>query len=209
MATNETILTGRKFRKCIDAVNKKWNRYSFWSKASDCEFNDGKDAENKLGTIDGITDSLASDSSRIAASAKAVSTLNKNLGGLIFAQDTDGNWGYKAGGADTVHPFNKYKYSAGILKIDKADQIYTISIGWTPKVIAMFVGNTSPFLTKTPTRLQLYVADQYERQFISADEKGIALKDFGVADGLYDVFNTGFQYRYAATTRYLYYWAVG
>ena len=31
--------------------------------------------------------------------------LNRDLGGLSFGQDAEGNWGYKAGGADTVTPF--------------------------------------------------------------------------------------------------------
>lgn len=31
--------------------------------------------------------------------------LSNDLGGLSFGQDSDGNWGYKIGGADTVHPF--------------------------------------------------------------------------------------------------------
>lgn len=34
-----------------------------------------------------------------------VSVLSRDLGGLSFGQDADGNWGYKAGGADTVIPF--------------------------------------------------------------------------------------------------------
>lgn len=34
-----------------------------------------------------------------------IDSLNSDLGGLVFAQDADGNWGYKAGGADTVTPF--------------------------------------------------------------------------------------------------------
>lgn len=79
MAVNETIVTGRKFRKCIDAATKAWQRISFWTKSSDVEFEDGKNAETKLGAIDGITDSLENTSSRMAASAKAVSTLNNNL----------------------------------------------------------------------------------------------------------------------------------
>ena len=37
--------------------------------------------------------------------AKPVAQLISDLGGLVFAQDADGNWGYKAGGADTVIPF--------------------------------------------------------------------------------------------------------
>lgn len=31
--------------------------------------------------------------------------LSNDLGGLSFRQDANGNWGYKVGGADTVHPF--------------------------------------------------------------------------------------------------------
>ena len=30
---------------------------------------------------------------------------NKNFGNLTFAQDADGNWGYKVGGAGSVIPF--------------------------------------------------------------------------------------------------------
>lgn len=108
MAINETIVTGRKFRKCIDAVNKTWQRISFWTKSSDVEFADGKNAETKLGAIDGITDSLVDTSSRMAASAKAVSTLNNNLKGFTPILDSTGKiTGYKTqAGADTVFPFS-------------------------------------------------------------------------------------------------------
>lgn len=45
----------------------------------------------------------------VGASQKAVadaySALNNSLGGLEFAQDAEGNWGYKPAGADTVTPF--------------------------------------------------------------------------------------------------------
>lgn len=33
--------------------------------------------------------------------------LSRDLGGLTFAQDADGNWGYKIGGADPVIPFRR------------------------------------------------------------------------------------------------------
>ena len=39
------------------------------------------------------------------------------MGGLSFGQDADGNWGYKAGGADTVTPFKgdpDFDYEHGI-----------------------------------------------------------------------------------------------
>lgn len=113
MAVNETIVTGRKFRKCIDEINKKWQRYSFWGKAEDTEFDDGKNAEIKLGAIDGITDSLASTSSRIAASAKSVNQLSNDLtfpdGTKFYPDIKDGVRGYNtdaARGADTFRPFS-------------------------------------------------------------------------------------------------------
>lgn len=34
-----------------------------------------------------------------------IDALSRDLGGLSFGQDAEGNWGYKAGGADTVTPF--------------------------------------------------------------------------------------------------------
>ena len=108
MAVNEQIVTGRKFRKLVDEATKLWQRVSFWHKASDCEFDDGKDAETKLGAIDGITDSLVSTSSRIAASAKAVNTLSNNLVSNIYV-GTDGKLHKVQGGADTVLPFSGLK----------------------------------------------------------------------------------------------------
>jgi len=109
MAINETIVTGRKFRKCIDEATKLWQRFSFWSRAEDTEFDDGKNAEIKLGAIDGITDSLASTSSRIAASAKSVNQLSNDLAQQPdWITDSTGKiTGYKTpGGADTVFPFS-------------------------------------------------------------------------------------------------------
>lgn len=88
MATvNEQIVTGRAHRVLIDKVAKLWQKISFWTKSSDVEFNDGKSAETKVGAIDGITDSLASTSSRIAASAKALSTVNNKLAGRTIHCD--------------------------------------------------------------------------------------------------------------------------
>lgn len=51
MAINETIVTGRKFRKLVDETTKLWQRISFWTKASDVEFDDGKTAQEKLGNL--------------------------------------------------------------------------------------------------------------------------------------------------------------
>ena len=82
MAVNETIVTGRKFRKLVDESAKLWQRISFWTKASDVEFEDGKTAEAKLSAINGITNSLTSTSSNIVASAAAVKALNDKITAL-------------------------------------------------------------------------------------------------------------------------------
>lgn len=58
MALNEQIVTGRKFRKCIDVANKIWQRISFWTKASDVEFNDGETAEDKVMALSNLLKAL-------------------------------------------------------------------------------------------------------------------------------------------------------
>lgn len=57
MAINETIQTGRKFRKLIDEDSRLWQRISFWTKASDVEFDDNETAETKFADMSSrITD---------------------------------------------------------------------------------------------------------------------------------------------------------
>ena len=79
MAINEEIVTGRKFRKLVDEAAKLWQRISFWTKACDVEFDDGRTAEEKLGAINGITDSLNSSSSNTALSAAAGNNLQTQM----------------------------------------------------------------------------------------------------------------------------------
>lgn len=88
MAINETISTGNKYRRLKDASTKLWQRISFWTKASDVEFDNGMTVEASLGSIQGITDSVTSTSSNIAASAKAVQTLNNSLSSFQTGVDS-------------------------------------------------------------------------------------------------------------------------
>lgn len=107
MAVNETIVTGRKFRKLIDAANKQWQRISFWHKASDCEFDDGKTAQTKVGAIDGITSDLSGESETVAASIKCVNQLNSSLSKIRTYVGSDGKLHFvNASGADTALPFS-------------------------------------------------------------------------------------------------------
>ena len=52
MAINEQIKSSRKFRKLIDESSRLWLRISFWTKASDVEFDDGETAETKLSNVE-------------------------------------------------------------------------------------------------------------------------------------------------------------
>lgn len=112
MAINERITTGRKFRRLIDKEAKLWQRISWWTKASDVEFNNGKTAEQKLGNINGITSDLDDNYSDIAASSSSTFRIHDNLEhGIInshiqFVINEDGTLGWKKDGADTVLNFS-------------------------------------------------------------------------------------------------------
>ena len=86
MAINETIVTGRKYRRCVDAATKAWQRISFWTKSTDVEFEDGKNAEEKIGAIDAT-----------------VNQLNNSLGGNVLTYNESEDAFYIQNvGADSV-----------------------------------------------------------------------------------------------------------
>ena len=124
MAVNEQIVTGRKFRKLIDEANKIWQRISFWTKSSDVEFEDGKNAETKLGAINGITSDLSCEESTIAASAAALNQVNRSLGGNIITYE-NGKY-YIQAGADTAS--KKQLGSGGDVKIVSLPKSSSINI---------------------------------------------------------------------------------
>lgn len=68
--------------------------------------------------------------------------LNRDLGGLVFAQDADGNWGYKAGGADTVIPF-KNGQAIKVTVEGKGDiaGAWTVDLGVKVNAFAWFCPN--------------------------------------------------------------------
>lgn len=76
---NEVIVTGRKKRRLINKESKLWQRLSYWTKASDVEFDDGKTAEEKLGNINGISSDIDNESDNIAASMKVISMLRQSF----------------------------------------------------------------------------------------------------------------------------------
>lgn len=67
-----------------------------------------------------------------------INELNRDLGGLSFGQDADGNWGYKAGGADTVVPFKNSKFVTGGFNFagnNGNPNGATVNVGFKPDVI--------------------------------------------------------------------------
>ena len=74
--------------------------------------------------------------------AKPVAQLISDLGGLSFGQDDDGNWGYKAGGADTVIPF-KNGQAIKVTVEGKGDiaGAWTVDLGVKVNAFAWFCPN--------------------------------------------------------------------
>lgn len=68
--------------------------------------------------------------------------LSSDLGGLSFGQDDDGNWGYKAGGADTVIPF-KNGQAIKVTVEGKGDiaGAWTVDLGVKVNAFAWFCPN--------------------------------------------------------------------
>lgn len=69
---------------------------------------------------------------------KEIDALSRDLGGLVFAQDADGNWGYKAGGADPVIPFKSSKVAMGGFKFlgnNGNPNGATVDVGFKPDFI--------------------------------------------------------------------------
>ena len=149
-----SILSGyKKFKKYIK-TSSGFQLQSLWSNANTVEADDGKNMETKVGAINGITSSTTANSTDIAASANLVNTrcneLSNNMGGLTFAQDSDGNWGYRIGGADPVVPFKSSKVAMGGFKFlgnNGNPNGATVDVGFKPDFIMYgFLGGSD--LTK-------------------------------------------------------------
>ena len=69
-----------------------------------------------------------------------VTELSRDLGGLSFGQDTDGNWGYKIGGADPVIPFSSISSLSLLFETG-----YNISVSGNPNVLSFSAPKTGQF----------------------------------------------------------------
>lgn len=155
---NEVIVTGRVKRRLIDQAAKLWQRLSYWTKASDVEFDDGKTAEQKLGDINGITSDFFIDNEKIAASSLLTNKAYKR-----FNEFTDDGKITRLLIGDDGKPYIEYKAGADtVLK-----KLGNIEIsGNTVDVLARIKG-------KTPWNYEAYPRDPYETYGITINQNHI------------------------------------
>ena len=106
------IVSGYQKMKDYIKQSSGYKLLSRWANANTLECDDGKTLQNKVGGISGISSSLTANSTTQAASTNLTNQLYQNmnqlssdLGGLSFGKTTEGEWGYKPEGADSVIPF--------------------------------------------------------------------------------------------------------
>lgn len=153
---NEVIVTGRKKRRLIDRAAKLWQRISYWTKACDVEFDDGKTAQEKVGAINGITSNFNEGSSDIAASSLLTKKIKDDLNeGIINSHIQlvilpDGTLGWKKDGADTALPFNSFRreniYTGDIWMSSKNNTKINTG-GKKPKIVFVWDDNFSGWTT--------------------------------------------------------------
>lgn len=88
-SVNEIIQKGNAYRICIDdsdETNLKWARQSFWTAASDVEFEDGMTAEEKIGSFKGMANVDGDDSDGYMVDTKY---LKQQLSGCLKVEAFD------------------------------------------------------------------------------------------------------------------------
>lgn len=187
MAVTETIKSSA--YRVWDAASSAWKKYSFWTQASDTVYTDGNTAQVKNGAINGITSSLASTATDIAASASTVNTLNNNLSKLggftpVIDETTGKITGYKtaAGGADTVFPFSPQTSASGVVVLpnDGITQIGTISLGFKPICFGFLAVNGRAAQLHYDTRVS---TTSYEYSYSNATPEEFNLNGTKVSSG--------------------------
>lgn len=165
----ETKVTGKKYRICTDATNDKWDRVSFWTKASDVELDDGTTVQNKITSLtsemtslgESVADGKASVASAITAkgvttaSDASFATMASNIGSISAGS-----------GAMTITQKNSYSYSGGnyansdiIIKNEGWKTLYA-----TPD---SYVQYASVYNNDTEERVVLHLTDKLDISNIS------------------------------------------
>lgn len=131
----DTISKGHYFNVCTDEINKTFETRSFYTDSEDVKFADGKNAENKIGAINGISSSTTANAEDVAASIKRVnegfSELNSNLTELTdsgnvqsFSIGEDGfpYITYKVGADSVTKKLGKMEMNSAIFSPNSLEQ---------------------------------------------------------------------------------------
>ena len=112
----EVVKSGVIFRILAAISPVTWNRISFWTKASDVEFDDndtsaGSDTlQSRIGSVAGITSDIASMSATVAASAELVNGFNANTAITL----SSASW---SASPTTMNGTDYYTYTVSVAKV--------------------------------------------------------------------------------------------
>lgn len=114
------IVSGYQKMKDYIKQSSGYKLLSRWANANTVECDDAQTVQSKIGGITGISSSLTANSSTQAASTQLTNQLYQNITQVNsefqawFGVTEDGQRGWKEQGADTVHPFNSFKFLAAV-----------------------------------------------------------------------------------------------
>lgn len=120
------------------------------------------------------------------ANAKTnIDALNRDLGGLSFGQDANGNWGYKIGGADPVIPFKPDLQSVDVSYKDiiKAGSSKNYNVKEHPHLIIIQASTGTSAGTEESNNWLAYSDGTYGMQFLLTRGNRAPI-DIHVLDGL-------------------------
>lgn len=111
--------------------------------------------------------------------------LSRDLGGLSFGQDADGNWGYKIGGADPVIPFKPDLQSVDVSYKDiiKAGSSKNYNVKEHPHLIIIQASTGTSAGTEESNNWLAYSDGTYGMEFLLTRGNGTPI-DIHVVDGI-------------------------
>lgn len=114
-----------------------------------------------------------------------IDSLNRDLGGLSFGQDANGNWGYKIGGADPVIPFKPDLQSVDVSYKDiiKAGSSKNYNVKEHPHLIIIQASTGTSAGTEGSNNWLAYSDGTYGMEFLLTRGNGAPI-DIHVVDGL-------------------------
>ena len=114
-----------------------------------------------------------------------IDSLNRDLGGLSFGQDANGNWGYKIGGADPVIPFKPDLQSVDVSYKDilKAGSSKNYNVHEHPHLIIIQASTGTSAGTEESNNWLAYSDGTYGIEFLLTRGNGAPI-DIHVVDGL-------------------------